>query len=80
MLPPSMFRLIACLWATSHPGQHVVNHSIRLGKSKRILLWEVQSNVVGMFVTMNREVQKYHGNSVSVHLFLLSRRLLLNCG
>ena len=48
-------------WVTSHPGQLVVNHSIHfIGIPKRIRLWEVQSNVVRMFVTMNGEVQKYH--------------------
>ena len=52
-------------WATSHPGQRVVNHSIHfIGMHKRNRLWEVQSNIVRIFVMMNREVQKYHGNSV----------------
>ena len=49
-------------WATSHPGQHVVNHSIHfIGMPKIIRLWEVQSNIVCPFVTMYGEVQKYHG-------------------
>ena len=49
-------------WATSHPGQHVLNHSIHfIGIPKTIQLWEVQSNVIHTFVTMNGEVQKYHG-------------------
>ena len=48
-------------WATSHPDQHVVNHSVHfIGMPKGIRLWEVQSNVIRTFVTMNGEVQKYH--------------------
>ena len=51
-------------WATSHPGQHVVNHSIHfIDMPKGIQLWEVQCNVVRTFVTMNGEVQKYHRKS-----------------
>ena len=38
----------------------MVNHSIRcIGIPKRILLREVQSNILRMFVTMNGEVQKH---------------------
>ena len=65
MLPPTSSKRIqadSLQWATSHSGQHVVNHSIHfIGIPKGIQLWEVQSNVVHTFVTMNREIQKYHG-------------------
>ena len=40
----------------------MVNHSVHfIGIPKRIQLWEIQSNVVRTFVTMNGEIQKYHG-------------------
>ena len=52
----------------------MVNHSIHfIGIPKRIRLWEVQSNVVRMFVTMNGEVPKYHEK------ILFSARLFLEC-
>ena len=48
---------------------------------KGIQLWEAQSNIVRMFVTMNGEVQKYHGKFCLVPIWLLSVfRLFLSYG
>ena len=50
----------------------MVNHSNHfIGIPKRSQLWEVQSNIVRRFVTMNGEIQKCYGKFCLVPICVL---------